>query len=389
LSALKYLMPSNWDERIVAEADPAFVDSLYAKAGADDFGGGRPSFVLRHVDRDRMVFHIAAARRKGLGFIYLLNASCFSGRSLSGEMAVKLNRLMDFLLGAGVTGVTVADPVLAGSLVKKYPFLKVGLSLFSMVSSVDQARRYEDLGVSSILLSNPNNFSLIGAVRSAVSCRITLLANLGCNIFCNEGLLHSYFDAHSSQSGHHSSTISFDHHRLICSIKKIADPVSMLKTMYVRPEDAYLYERAGVDLLKFVDRSFPAEAIINLYRYYMDRSFDGNFLSLVNPSNYVNSQAQQPKRGIDGRNAELSSGRLSPVLEKIPPFNIFIDNTALCGMKEEIMKSGVACAYEKCSACGICREYFERSAVYSEESRLATLAALRSVLGGLASSKLV
>lgn len=365
---IKLLLPSNWDDSIIAAADPALVDSLYAKAASDEFGGGRPAFVTASAGAARIVEHIAAARKKGLGFTYLLNASCLGNREFSGEFQKKLFGLVDHLAGAGVTGITAADPVLAGAIIKKYPSIRVGLSLFSMVSSVDQARRYEDLGVSSVLLSNPNDFRLIASVRGAVSCRIILLANLGCSIFCNEGLVHSYFDSHSSQSCHRSCAASFDHHRLMCSIKKIADPASTLKTMYVRPEDVYLYRALGVDRLKIVDRSYPAPAIIEIYRRYADGYFEGNFLSLVNPSNYINSVAR------------------SGAFVKAPAFNMFVDNTALCGMKEEIMKRGVECSVRDCPSCGICEKYFRKAASYSEESRLLVLGALRSELARIASS---
>lgn len=385
---MKLVVPYNWDASLIGALDCGAVDALYAKARTDEYGGGRPACILPETDSGMIAEHVGKARAKGIGFNYLLNASCLGNAPIDGAFASRLRSLLDFLCGAGITGVTVTDERILRLVKKHYPFLKISLSLFAMVTTVAQARYYEDLGVTDMLLNNPNDFEFIRAVREAVSCNIIMLANLGCNFFCNVGMMHSFFDSHASQSGHRSSKTFLDHHIMMCSIRKLQNLESVLKTSFVRPEDAYLYESLGVGKLKLVDRSSPTERIIEYVEAYKNRSYPGDFLRLVNVFGFVNKTGiALPKPSL--KRALEHAGELKVLfgVMGIKPFDIYIDNSALSGMKEEIMKSGVDCRATPCAECGICRKYFEASARYSKSELEATIESLCRLRDSLTSSR--
>ena len=387
---MKLVVPYNWDEVLIKTFDNDTVDAFYAKSRLDEYGGGRPACIVPEASMELIASHIQKARAKGFGFNYLLNASCYGNVPFGKAFESRFRALMDFLCSAGITGVTVADERMIHLVKKHYSWLRISLSLFAMVTTVEQARRYEDIGVTDILLNNPNDFDLIRAIRKAVSCDIILLANLGCNFFCNVGMMHSFFDSHASQTSHRSNKVFLDHHVLLCSIRKLENLDSILKTCFVRPEDVYIYESLGVNKLKLVDRSSPTDNIIEFVDVYRNRAFDGDFLHLVNVFGFVNKTGiNLPKGSILNMVGQVSSIKILFGMFGIEPFEMIVDNSALGGMKEEIMNSGVNCRTTACAECGICEKYFAASARYSRTGLKNTLASLYRLRDSLASSKAI
>lgn len=383
---LKFNFPTNWDDALIDGLDPQFVDCLYGQAKWGEYGGGRSSMVLPAAGGDAVRRHIEKARKKGIGFNYLFNSTCHEYAIMDSDFYKRLRGFVDRLQEYGITGLTVFDMHLAGFFRKYYPGLKIATSLFTHVATVNQARRFEDQGVAEILLSNPNNFALIRAIRSAVSCKLTLFANLHCLIFCHEDITHSYSGSHSSQSLHRSGGFYFDHHIMRCSANKVSDPELMLKTMYVRPEDIQLYESLGVDKLKFVERMSFTSHLLALHECYKNRTYEGDFLDIVNVLGFVNRRNNSaPDLSYVMRPGKINFLKLFWRALNIRPFDIRIDNSKLNGMKREIMEKEVACDRLNCERCGVCRKYFRQAAKYEENDRKATADSLRRMLDSIAS----
>ncbi len=391
---MKFNVPYNWDEelidRLAALPGAETIDHLYGQAGSDFIGGGRPSVFLSAIDSESAGRHIKKARSAGFGFNYLLNSSCFEIRPFDSLFLKKLRLHLDFLCGCGITAVTLSDPAMIKLVKKYYPHLKISVSIFAMLKSVSEVKYYEQLGVSDILIANPNDFKFIAAVRSAVSCNIVLFANLGCLIFCPECSLHSYAMSHSSQSEHMSGRFYIEHHVLRCSMSKINDPESLLKTMYVRPEDASLYETFGVDKLKIIDRTAPSDTIVALTKSYLTGIYDGNFLDIIHDAlSLVNkTHRKAPNLKLLLSPSKINLLKLIFNVLKLRPFKINIDNRALDGMKRAIMESGVECSLNNCRRCGICRKYFMKAAFYSESERMESIKTVKEFLNSVSSSSI-
>lgn len=384
---MKLLVPSNWDDNLIdGLAGIGSVDSLYGQANSDEYGGGRSSLFLPFTTAEKMRAHVGKARAAGFGFNYVMNATCFENIRIGREFESRLRRHLDFLCSMGVTGVTATDVPLIRLIRKHYPSLRISVSVFAIVTTVDQARRYEDLGVTDIVLGNQNDFEFIRAVREAVSCSLVLFANLGCQVFCNECSLHSYTVTHSSQSGHRSKGFVIDTHIIRCAIKKTENPESLLKMMYVRPEDIWIYEKLGVDKLKIVERISPTETLVSLAKSYDQRYFEGNFLELVNGLAFTNRRRVFPNFSFLLSPSRVNVVKLISGLESVRPFEIFIDNSKLSGFKEALMRSGVNCAVENCSRCGLCHRYFAEAARFDESSRQNALSRLKSLMTRIAGS---
>lgn len=396
---LKLVVPSNWDDALLDGLSSGVVDVLYAQSNADEYGGGRSSLFLPRVTQERMAAHIRKARSMGIGFNYVLNASCFENKRFDAEFVKRFRTLFDFLCECGITATTISDYMMLKLVKKYYPQLKVSASIFAIITSVSQAKEYEDLGVSDILLGNPNDFEFLKAVRQAVSCDLVIFGNLGCNIFCNECSLHSYSVTHSSQKFHRSKGFYVEHHVLRCSINKLEHPESLLKLMFVRPEDMWLYESIGINKIKIVDRLSPTPLIQSIVKSYAERMYDGNLLSFVNALGIVNrSNATKPSLSYIRSTvlpnlsyllapSKINFFRLFWKLKNLKPFYVHIDNGLLDGFKEELMKSGIKCWMKNCAKCGLCKKYFNKAATFYESTRLDSLKSLRDLQECIISSK--
>lgn len=386
---MKLLVPSNWDDRLIEGlAGLSNVDSLYGQANSDEYGGGRSSLLLPFTTSDKIRAHVKKARDAGFGFTYVMNATCFENRPMGRAFEKRLRAHLDRICSIGVTGITASDVPVIRMIKKHYPRLKISASVFSIITTVTQAKRYEDLGVNDIVLANQNDFEFIKAVREAVSCDLVLFANLGCQIFCNECSLHSYTVTHSSQSGHFSKGFIIDTHVIRCAIKKIENPESLLKMMYIRPEDLWIYEKLGVNKIKIVERISPTGTLIDLAKSYSQKFFSGNFLDLVNGLAFVNSRRVYPNISFVMAPTKVNILRLIARLEGVRPFKIFIDNSKLSGLREALMKSGISCTTYNCEKCGLCHKYFMEAARFDEQARIESLALLRRLIESISSSEI-
>lgn len=73
--------------------------------------------------------------------------------------------------------------------------------------------------------------------------------------------LHANYNAHASQKNHLNDNFSFDYYLFSCAEKLLSNPVEILKSAFIRPEDLHYYEEAGVDNIKLVERIMTTEAL--------------------------------------------------------------------------------------------------------------------------------
>ena len=87
---MDYSLATNWDLKLLDLLEGTSVTNLYGQIGGDPLGGGRMSLFIPQVGKEEAAAFIAAARTKGLGFNYLMNASCFDNTEFTKEGYSKL-----------------------------------------------------------------------------------------------------------------------------------------------------------------------------------------------------------------------------------------------------------------------------------------------------------
>jgi collagenase-like PrtC family protease len=190
-------------------------------------------------------------------------------------------KYLEGVVDLGVDAVTISNTNLIGIVKKNFPKLKINLSTYQKVTEVAQARRYEDMGVDLIMLSEHVNrdFKALRAIRKAVKCQLALIANVGCVYDCPNALTHANSIAHSGAKGQNS--LFADAFMLFCFGKRMESPEELIKIRWIRPEDVAQYEDVGIDVLKILERSSTTEVLVERVKAYTQRSYDGNLLSLL------------------------------------------------------------------------------------------------------------
>jgi len=385
---MRLSVATNFDPALVEGLKPYPVVELYGKLRQDAVGGGRASYQLRPISRREFAKHVAEAHQAGFQFNYLLNSSCMGNRELTRRGQRELTKLLDWLCSIDVDAVTVASPYVLQLVKRRYPHLKVRVSVFAGVDRVRKAQMWEELGADCIVLDSllvNRELKTLTEIRKAVRCDLELLVNNSCLMSCAMSPAHMNALAHASQAWHENRGFFIDWCFLKCTQMKMLNPVNYIRSEWIRPEDLHIYESLGYDLFKIVERDIPTEVMIRRVRAYAERRFDGNLLELVQPYAFSGVKATDKyyKRGLTWmlrfvlrpflvnplkmlslkRLADLR-GMTKPV-EGPPP--VYIDNRALDGFMDRFMEAG--CRDVDCETCRWCHRFAEKAVHIDPQKR--------------------
>ena len=364
---MEFSVPTNWQDDLIPGLITHTVSELYGKLTVDFVGGGRASAILHSTSRKKAVSHINEAHKHGFKFNYLLNSTCLDNWELTKSGRKHIEKLVDWLIAAGVDSVTVSMPFMLQFVKRKFPFLKINVSVQENVNTVRKAVMWDKLGADKITLSVVDanrDFSLLKEIRSAVRCKLQLIANLKCLMGCPSYKYHSNINAHASQSKHILKGYLIDYCTLRCSLTRTQRPVEYIKSMWIRPEDIYHYEALGIDSLKFVGRQMQTPFIHRIVNAYTKRIYEGNLLDIL---------AGPKKNIITGGKINISyfkkfkyffrphyvnPFRLKQACNLFTEDYIFIDNRALDGFLDYFLEG--KCDFTCKPHCSYCYDVAEK-----------------------------
>lgn len=370
---MKLVIPTNWDDALVAAAARPEVSAVYGKLGRDFIGGGRPSSMLGALSRRAAARHVKKFAEAGKPFYYLLNAGCLGNREWTRAGNKEINRLLDWLTEIKVTGLTVAVPYLAEYARKKYPHFKLSASVLANVNSVEKAKYWEGLGASVITLNHTEvnrDFRLIGKMRKAVKCGLQLLANDNCLQACPLFSYHHNVIAHASQSSGGYGDYTFDYCRLSCRRLMLADPANFIKATWIRPEDLKVYEEAGIDSFKLVDRTMTTQALGAVIAAYAARAYKGNLYDLFTNASRLDwskTSGVLHKLRHYFHPLKLNVFKLYAKRGVAKDLEVCLDNQALDGFIDFFLKND--CRSMDCAECGYCADIARKAVKISPAHR--------------------
>ncbi len=402
---MRISLATNFDNRLPSLVKPYGVFELYGKLARDVVGGGRATFMLWPTTRRAVSRHVAACRREGIGFNYLLNAACLNNLEYTRRGQRQLRRLLDWLCEIGVTGVTVANPFLLRLLKRSYPDLQVRVSVFTAVNDTRRAQYWQELGADCIALDSlqtNRDFELLRKIRDVVRCRLELLASNSCIQNCPLQPYHPNLLSHASQTRHVTKGFAVDWCLLWCSYMKIRDPVHYLRADWIRPEDLHQYEALGYDQIKLTERGAPTDLLVLRARAYYRRLYDGNLLDLVQPYGFPAGAGAATRRGFAwvARHFVRSGAvrwRKLPMLYRLAeqrgllgagagPPPVYIDNRGLDGFLNRFLTQ--SCRGRDCRTCGYCNAWVHRTVRIDEDWRRNCLALYEGVFTEMESGRL-
>jgi collagenase-like PrtC family protease len=399
---MRLSVATNFDPLLIESIKAYPVVELFGKLREDAVGGGRAPYQLAPVTRRRLAEHVRQARRAGIEFNYLLNASCLGNREITRAGQMEIEELAGWICEIGVASVTVAAPYLLKLIKSRYPRLKVRVSVFGGVDRVRKAQMWEELGADSIVLDSlliNRELSTLEAIRKSVKCDLELLANNNCIAGCALSPMHMNALSHAGQSWHGNEGFFIDWCLLKCTEMKLRDPVNFLRSEWIRPEDLHLYEELGYDRFKIAERDIPTSLMASRLKAYAERRYEGNLLDLVQPYGFrdVKDSGRYNRHGfgwllrfffrpmLANPARMLLLKHLADLLSMTRPAEgdplVYIDNRALDGFMERFRERG--CREEDCGECRWCHEFAGKSLRMDEGKRALALAACDEIFRAL------
>ena len=279
---MRFTVACNWDPRLVELIDYPEVGAVFAGLPNTKIASGRSSLLIKDMDEQGVKDYIRRVHAKGWSFDYNVNSTCLANGELRADGRKEIMEYLQWVSNLGVDSLTISLPLMVEIVKKHFPHLKVKVSTYQKIHSVSMARRFEDLGVDAIVLSEFVNrdFKLLEAIRQAVKCQLVLIANVGCIYDCPNAFAHANSIAHSGAKGERT-TIFTETYQTYCTMKRLESRAELIKMRWIRPEDVVYYKDVGIDMLKIIDRHSSTEALVERVKAYHERHFEGNLLDLI------------------------------------------------------------------------------------------------------------
>jgi hypothetical protein len=234
---MQLLVPTNWDPALIAPLSRLEADvQLYGVLPTSLIGSGGSGPDITYMTRDQVDEYIQQAHSAGLKFDYILNAPSMSNMEWDENTHRELLDLLEWISSIGVDSVTVTIPYLLELIKRQFPHLKVRVSTIAHTDSVARAKSFELLGADSITLDfNVNrDFKVLKAIRSAVSCELSMLTNNLCLYQCPYAYYHHNGLGHASQSYNPLNGCYVDYCVLRCTLDRLCDISEIIKCRWIR-----------------------------------------------------------------------------------------------------------------------------------------------------------
>jgi len=347
-----FKVPCNWDYHLLDSLDPSASPILFGTLASTIVGGGRPSAALPQPQLKEAENYIREAQAKGFRFNYLYNAPCLDSLEFTDTWRKKFLKDIDWLISMGILDVTVTIPYLIEVIKKHVPGMKITVSSYARINSLQRALFFEELGADDLTLdpvSMTRNFTILRAITEKLECKITLIANGFCLYQCPFAEYHCLLMGHNSQIDHPCNGYYEEYPFYHCTLKKLKNPIEIIKAAFIRPEDISEYERLGIAQFKLVDRTRPTDWILNSLKAYLNRSYSGDLLKIINfPHAFLTYLARKSGNGT---------------YIGFPQ----VDNALLNGLADHF--HSVNCAETDCRDCMICSVYADKAIFLPPETK--------------------
>jgi collagenase-like PrtC family protease len=263
------------------------------------FGSGRNSFRLPNITYDALKEYIDYSLDKGIGFNYLLNTSCYSGRELSKKFVIELCSHVEELMGLNPSIFTVANPFVMKILKDNFKEIKINSSINSRIRSLEEVVRFLDLGIDRLTVHYDLNrdFEKLRKIRKKTDIPIELLSNNPCLYKCIYADSHLNMDSHGSTSSEENQEVNTLAAACNCKNIRLHSPAEIIKVRWIRPSDMHTYFNECMDILKIAGRNMDDTWLKNAAKSYV--------LGIEKPDFYVSLIERGKWKYVTKKNKEL------------------------------------------------------------------------------------
>ncbi len=178
----------------------------------------------------------------------------------------------------GLDSVTIANPLIIQTIKNRFPKIQITASVLGEIDSVQRAMFYDKLGADVIVPDRDINRDIkkLKEIKEAINGELRIMVNEGCMYRCPYRLFHFNYISHLSKE----NKIHAEHFFSNCHLIDKIDPAQVFKSNWIRPEDTVKYRKITT-LFKISGRTRDKEWIQNAAKAYLQESYDGNILDLM------------------------------------------------------------------------------------------------------------
>jgi collagenase-like PrtC family protease len=288
MSGLEFSIPYNNDPESLNEIfrlkehHGNRIREIYLSGPQEFSGAGRIAPELSFDEFARVVHSIHG---QGIRVNLLLNSICEGSDWYSPGV---LNSTMEYLRRAhqelGVEAVTIANPLYIREVRRRFPHIEITVSVLADIDCVQKAVIFRKAGADVITphVDINRNLALLKKIREKTGAEIKLMVNEGCLFQCAFRKFHFTYISHKSRKpGPGKETRAEDNvFSINCIQLSKNDPSQILKSAWIRPEDAGRYGEIS-RYFKLVGRTSSNSMLLRSVGAYMSENWDGDLLELM------------------------------------------------------------------------------------------------------------
>lgn len=258
------------------------IEALYFPIPRQYFNSGRdieePSLYIGQIPKI-----IKKCRSLNIMPQLLLNPTCEGEHGLTKAFFEKMLNFIKSLKDKGLSSIIITNPVYISRIRQQLKDIKIESSVNCFVRTVEHALYLKDLGVDVLTIDRDinRNIPLIKEIKNKTGLKIRMMLNEGCLRNCPYRVSHYNFLSH----GINLQKISIQGIFVdkFCIELYLKDPSRVFRAPFI-PPDALGYYDQFIDHYKLSTRVFSTERIETCLNAYINRSFTGNLLEILDCS---------------------------------------------------------------------------------------------------------
>lgn len=240
----------------------------------------RINALLSQPNMQLIQLYIEKARENNIDFDYIMNGTCYGNLTIN-ELKHMFTNEIETVRSIGIKKITASTPYLIQFIRKFYPDMYVTASINLCTNSAAQAKRWCDMGINKIVLDRSinRNGRLIKNILSSCDAEIELLVNSMCLCFCGMHQFHNNINSHIN--GDSDKFFCYNYPYASCFSTYLRNPIEMICSGWIRPEDLDGYSKLGVHNFKLEGRGEDRNLVFSIIEAYMNNKYEGNIFDLL------------------------------------------------------------------------------------------------------------